>query len=70
MNQSGIPMLILVIGFGLWWVLAPESVIRFYSRMNPNRSRTPRQIRLAGLAWLILLAAMFTWIAFHPRNLN
>jgi hypothetical protein len=75
MNQNGIPMLILVYGFGLWWVLAPESVIRFYCRFYQSQKNsftrtTPRRIRLAGLLWLILITAALTWTAFHPRISN
>lgn len=70
-NQSGIPMLILAGGFGLWWLLAPQSVIRFYSRFLPaHRLRTPLTIRLAELSWLLLLAGVLIWIAFHPRTSN
>jgi hypothetical protein len=56
-----------VFAFGLWWVLFPESVIRFYSWFHRRRPPIPgtRGVRLAGAIWLVLLIVVT--IASLPR---
>jgi len=54
----------LTVGFGLWWVLFPNSVVRFYAwfhsgRVEPKAS----QVRAAGACWiaLVLVVTMLTF---------
>lgn len=48
-------------GWGLWWLLMPGSVARFYTRMHAytmmpeQRSVSPAAIRIAGALWLVLV---------------
>jgi hypothetical protein len=57
-----------VSSWGLWWLLAPQSVIRSYSwfhdeklRRKPPRMALPKPIgvRVAGLLWLALVVGVF-----------
>ncbi len=59
--------LTLFAGFGLWWVLAPTSVIRFYARLRGSymAPATPRGVRLAGVVWC-LLVIVIVWLQTHP----
>jgi hypothetical protein len=43
--------------FGLWWLIAPVSVIRFYNWFHGGLSRQPKTmgVRIAGLGWIILV---------------
>jgi hypothetical protein len=49
--------------FGLWWVIAPHSVIRFYSwflaaatkRVPHGWPPRPMAIRVAGALWVIVV---------------
>lgn len=49
-------------GWGLWWLLMPGSVARFYERvhsytmMPEQRAVSPTAIRIAGGLWLVLVA--------------
>ncbi len=47
-------------GFGLWWLIAPRSVAAFYSWFTPGKAKIPSSIaiRLIGVAWSILVAAV------------
>ena len=55
--------LVLVAGFGLWWVVFPESVIRFYTWFHSGKVQMPKPsgVRIAGALWLLLvtLVAVF-----------
>jgi hypothetical protein len=47
--------------FGLWWLLLPESVIRFYTAFHKGQRlglRSPTLIRAVGALWLALVAAL------------
>jgi hypothetical protein len=63
MNQNGLPMLVLAGGFGLWWLLAPQSVIRFYNSFYKGseawKNARPMKIRTIGLCWTILMIYFF-----------
>jgi succinate-acetate transporter protein len=45
--------------FGLWWLLFPRSVLRFYGAFHRGQIELPKPlgVRLAGGLWLILLSA-------------
>jgi succinate-acetate transporter protein len=45
------------VGFGLWWALFPNSVIRFYLRFLPGRVPTPNPltVRIVGVLWVVLV---------------
>jgi len=58
MNLSDYIALILFAGFGLWWLLFPNSVIRFYTWFHRGRISIPRNlmiIRVAGGLWIALV---------------
>jgi succinate-acetate transporter protein len=42
------------VGFGLWWVLFPNSVIRFYGWFHRGKVSMPRQsaVRMLGALWI------------------
>jgi len=46
--------------FGLWWVILPQSVIRFYHRFHGGRVRLPSPfaIRCIGIGWIILIGSI------------
>jgi hypothetical protein len=50
------------LAFGVWWIVFPRSVIRFYTWFHRGRVAMPRPIgvRLAGFLWvaLIVLASL------------
>ena len=53
--------LALFVSFGLWWVVAPLSVIRFYNWFHGGLRRQPKPIavRLIGLLWVALVIGVF-----------
>jgi succinate-acetate transporter protein len=56
-------------GFGLWWLVFPESVIRFYTWFHGRRSRLPRPvaIRVMGAAWFVFVTAVVL-LSARKRN--
>jgi hypothetical protein len=46
--------------FGLWWLLHPASVLRFYAWFHRGRVRLPPPagIRVAGLLWIVVVVAV------------
>jgi hypothetical protein len=55
-----------VLSFGLWWVIFPSSVIRFYTWFHRARVVLPKAsaVRLAGILW-VLLVGVVLWFSFH-----
>lgn len=53
-------------GFGLWWLLFPRSVQRFYHWFHRGKANTGglRGIRISGALWLLLVAVIM-WQARH-----
>jgi hypothetical protein len=49
--------LILFVGFGLWWVLFPNSVIRFYQWFHGGKVsvRKPLMVRVVGVLWIVMV---------------
>jgi hypothetical protein len=47
--------------FGIWWVLLPESVLRFYRWFHRGKAKLPGPggVRLSGAVWLLVVAAVF-----------
>ncbi|PYJ96016.1 MAG: hypothetical protein DME23_22035 [Verrucomicrobia bacterium] len=47
----------LLIGFGLWWLIFPKSVVGFYSWFHRGGVRMPNStgFRLVGALWIILI---------------
>ena len=45
----------LFVGFGLWWVAFPTSVISFYTSFHRGQIKTPSAfgVRLAGAGWIL-----------------
>ena len=45
------------LGWGLWWLVFPNSAIRFYTRFHSGKVRLPRPlgVRLAGALWIVLV---------------
>ena len=54
-----------VVSIGLWLLVFPESVIRFYAWFHHGRTALPRPrgVRIGGAIWLVL-AAFVWWNAF------
>lgn len=50
----------LFLGFGLWLVLFPASVIHFYNWFHQDRVKMPppRAVRLVGALWILLLCVV------------
>jgi hypothetical protein len=46
------------LGFGLWWLAFPASVISFYSWFHRGRVVMPKTsgVRMAGALWVFLVA--------------
>jgi hypothetical protein len=46
--------------FGLWWLLLPRSVIRFYAWFHKGQGRAPTVggVRLAGALWCIIVVTV------------
>ena len=44
-------------GFGLWWLVFPKSVVRFYTRFHRGEVKIPNTtgVRLVGALWIILM---------------
>jgi len=53
--------------FGLWWVLFPASVVRFYSRFHGGLSLQPKLVvvRVIGGLWILLIVGL---ILFAERR--
>jgi hypothetical protein len=49
------------IAFGLWWLLTPLSVLRFYSRLAKRdlTAAKPLAVGLVGFGWIVMLVAVF-----------
>jgi hypothetical protein len=66
MSASEISGLVLFSAFGMWWALAPHSVVRFYtwfpkgstSRFTPE-ARSFRIVRSVGLLWVVLVITVY-----------
>ena len=55
--MSDILSIIVFSGFGFWFLLFPQNVIKFYSWFHKGEINwTTKQVRLSGLLWLILFA--------------
>lgn len=54
--------------FGLWWLLFPQSVLTFYASIFKDHAKFPKPlvIRLGGLLWVTLIAVSF-WTTFHKK---
>jgi hypothetical protein len=67
MNLSDYVGLSLFVGFGLWWLVFPSSVITFYSWFHNARVKMPgaRAIRLAGAFWIALVIIVFLKFRKH-----
>ena len=61
-HKSDVVAFCAFIAFGLWWVLAPSNVIRFYTwfhRGLPDPQPKPIGIRIAGAGWILLMVLVF-----------
>lgn len=58
--------LVVFVGFGLWWLLFPYSVSRFYKRVHNGKVKmgTPIMIRLIGLVWVVLML----WLKYFRKQ--
>lgn len=52
---------VLIISPGVWWAFLPESAQKFYTKLYNNQSRnyTIKQIRTAGIVWMVLVGIIF-----------
>jgi hypothetical protein len=59
-SASDIVAIAFFASFGLWWVILPQSVIRFYDRFHGGRVRLPSPfaIRCMGVGWIILIGSL------------
>src|ERR1035437_734739 len=61
MNNSDIVGFVLFSSFGLWWIIAPQSVIRFYTWFHRGKLSpmpTPTVIRIIGLLVVVLMVCI------------
>ena len=54
----------LAVGFGLWWVVFPASVIGFYTWFHKGRVKTLSAfaVRLTGVLWILLVTSVVVLI--------
>ena len=47
-------------GFGFWFLLLPNSVIRFYTWFQKGRVQMPKTfgVRLVGALWIVLMSVV------------
>ena len=47
-------------GFGLWWALFPNSVIRFYKWFHNGKVKmaSPKAIRIIGIIWTVFFIVL------------
>lgn len=50
----------LTLGFGLWWLVFPKSVIKFYTWFHRGEAKMPGTfgIRIAGMLWIVLVSVV------------
>ena len=67
MNNSDVFGLTLFLGFGLWWILLPNGVIKFYTWFHKGEVELPQPIviRIIGLLWFLLVAGIY-WFS-NPK---
>ena len=61
MSNSDIVGFVLFSSFGLWWIIAPQSVIRFYTWFHRGKLSpmpTPTVIRIIGLLVVVLVVCI------------
>jgi hypothetical protein len=60
----------LAVGFGLWWVIFPSSVIGFYTWLHKDRIKTPGAfgVRLTGALWILLVTIVMV-VTFRSHGL-
>jgi hypothetical protein len=66
MGATDLLALVLFSSFGVWWFVAPQSVIAFYSwlRRKPLTPRpNPIAIRITGLLWVVLVVSVVAFVA-------
>jgi hypothetical protein len=53
----------LAVGFGMWWVSFPTSVIDFYKWFHKGGVKTPSTfgVRLTGCLWILLVAIVMVF---------
>jgi hypothetical protein len=66
MSASDIGGLVVFSSFGLWWAIAPHSVVRFYTRFHKGsavrlqpEARSFRIVRIVGLLWVVLVVTVY-----------
>jgi len=66
MSASDIGGLVVFISFGMWWAIAPRSVVRFYTRFHRGsavslqpEARSLRIVRIVGLLWVVLVVTVY-----------
>ena len=66
MTSAKIVEVMLVASFGLWWLLFPASVIRFYTWLHRGKfiALRPIGVRLVGAIWILLVVAGY-WAVFR-----
>ena len=67
MSISDIVAIALFGGFGLWWILFPVAVIRFYRWFHRGRVKlpSPAAVRFIGVGWLVLFALVMFFGRSH-----
>jgi hypothetical protein len=66
MSASDIGGFVVFSSFGMWWAIAPHSVVRFYTRFHKGsavrlqpESTSFRIVRLVGLLWVVLVVTVY-----------
>ena len=59
------------IAFGLWWLLLPRSVVRFYAWFHRGKVRAPSipAVRVLGALWIVVMILM-EWSALRGLRLG
>jgi hypothetical protein len=60
MSTEDILAFALFVSLGLWFVLFPQTVIRFYTRFHKGRVQIPRPtiIRVIGACWVLFISLL------------
>lgn len=72
MKNSDIIGLLLVVGFGLWWAILPNNVIRFYtwfhSRSKWYAAPKPIAVRIIGIIFVAWVLFLYIQAHFHSQR--
>jgi len=70
MKNDNVIGYLIFMGLGLWLVIIPESVIKFYSWFHKNQMKLPslKVIRIIGLMIVLLLTTIFIYTQYFKNR--